>query len=309
MTHNVKQYLKLTLYLHAAVFGTYRYSREGFSQVWDNHIIGIESYFRDKSNLLVMNIFEGDGWEKLCEFLDKPIPNIEFPHEHKRSGPSIKLVHLLCRPEDEREKRSVSHLSPLKAFGIDYVTHVNEPYTQTPPKKFCRRPDAVTDSVPGTSGQLWAGHYGAFLAWKRAIETEFDTDYLMICECDCTLLVPPEIFYKEVLRPCGFMERNNVVYLSFGNTNTTTEEEKSPGKYTIVPQIFKSHCVLFPRKVKDYMIQCYQEYPWDNDDYWRNWIFRGHRLAITNKTLAVQLGHSLINHEMDRPPEHFFKFL
>jgi hypothetical protein len=41
-------------------------------------------YFKDrKSKLLVMNINEGDGWEKLCNFLDKPIPNKPFPHKNK----------------------------------------------------------------------------------------------------------------------------------------------------------------------------------------------------------------------------------
>ena len=33
---------------------------------------------------LDMNICdEGDGWEKLCKFLNKPIPDMEFPHENK----------------------------------------------------------------------------------------------------------------------------------------------------------------------------------------------------------------------------------
>jgi hypothetical protein len=31
-----------------------------------------------------MNICDdGDGWEKLCKFLNKPIPDMEFPHENK----------------------------------------------------------------------------------------------------------------------------------------------------------------------------------------------------------------------------------
>jgi hypothetical protein len=40
-------------------------------------------YFKDKPDeLLVMNIFEGDGWDKLCKFLNKPIPNKPFPHKN-----------------------------------------------------------------------------------------------------------------------------------------------------------------------------------------------------------------------------------
>ena len=41
---------------------------------------GIKEYFKDRpDDLLVMNICEGEGWEKLCPFLGKPIPNEPFP--------------------------------------------------------------------------------------------------------------------------------------------------------------------------------------------------------------------------------------
>ena len=31
-----------------------------------------------------MNICDnGDGWEKLCKFLDKEVPNADFPHNNK----------------------------------------------------------------------------------------------------------------------------------------------------------------------------------------------------------------------------------
>jgi len=43
----------------------------------------IIEYFKDRSDqLLVMNITKGDGWEKLCKFLDKPIPDQPFPHKN-----------------------------------------------------------------------------------------------------------------------------------------------------------------------------------------------------------------------------------
>lgn len=42
----------------------------------------IQRFFEDKPSdrLLVMNIPEGDGWKKLCTFLNKPHPNSEFPY-------------------------------------------------------------------------------------------------------------------------------------------------------------------------------------------------------------------------------------
>lgn len=44
-----------------------------------------------KTQLLIMNILEGDGWEKLCPFLGVPVPEQPFPHVLE---PGRKLVKL-----------------------------------------------------------------------------------------------------------------------------------------------------------------------------------------------------------------------
>lgn len=50
---------------------------------FENHDKRVIEYFKDRpSKLLVMNIIEGDGWEKLCKFLNKPIPKKPFPHKN-----------------------------------------------------------------------------------------------------------------------------------------------------------------------------------------------------------------------------------
>ena len=38
---------------------------------------------KNKADFLVYDIPGGDGWEKLCNFLNKPIPHTAFPHENK----------------------------------------------------------------------------------------------------------------------------------------------------------------------------------------------------------------------------------
>jgi hypothetical protein len=43
----------------------------------------IKKYFKNRpDDLLVMNICDGEGWEVLCPFLNKPIPNVFFPKEN-----------------------------------------------------------------------------------------------------------------------------------------------------------------------------------------------------------------------------------
>jgi hypothetical protein len=48
------------------------------------HKQGVMDYFAHRPHdLLVMSFENGDGWDKLCEFLDKPAPRAKFPHSNK----------------------------------------------------------------------------------------------------------------------------------------------------------------------------------------------------------------------------------
>jgi hypothetical protein len=47
------------------------------------HNTAVLNYFQDKPNFLVMDIFSGDGWAKLCDFLQQPVPRRGFPHANK----------------------------------------------------------------------------------------------------------------------------------------------------------------------------------------------------------------------------------
>jgi len=43
----------------------------------------IRDYFKNReSDLLIIDIPKGDGWSKLCQFLNKDIPEIEFPKKN-----------------------------------------------------------------------------------------------------------------------------------------------------------------------------------------------------------------------------------
>jgi hypothetical protein len=51
---------------------------------FNRHNKEVLQYFKDRSHdLLVMELSKGDGWGKLCLFLDEPIPSISFPHANK----------------------------------------------------------------------------------------------------------------------------------------------------------------------------------------------------------------------------------
>lgn len=54
-----------------------------FRTKYDERNSEIINYFKDKDNLLVINVENNDGWELLCGFLDKPVPNKPFPFLNK----------------------------------------------------------------------------------------------------------------------------------------------------------------------------------------------------------------------------------
>ena len=47
------------------------------------HYREVNEYFKGRDDLLTMDLAKGDAWEKLCSFLDEPIPHIAFPHANK----------------------------------------------------------------------------------------------------------------------------------------------------------------------------------------------------------------------------------
>ena len=58
-------------------------SIQQFIDRYENHNKQVRDYFKNKNNFLEMCFDKGDGWKKLCKFLDKPIPKSKFPHVNK----------------------------------------------------------------------------------------------------------------------------------------------------------------------------------------------------------------------------------
>lgn len=62
------------------VWGTIELDEYATQAAYTIHHNEVITYFADRSDdLLVLNICGGDGWEKLCPFLHKPIPQKKFP--------------------------------------------------------------------------------------------------------------------------------------------------------------------------------------------------------------------------------------
>jgi hypothetical protein len=75
------QFRRFTYYAFITTYGSLEYNEDRYSYVYDHYVDDVRAYFADRpDDLLVMDICDGDGWEKLCPFLGLPIPEEPFPH-------------------------------------------------------------------------------------------------------------------------------------------------------------------------------------------------------------------------------------
>lgn len=74
--------------IFSEIYGIDNHFPVGNEDVWLEryllHNKNVREYFKGRPNdFLEVNWEQGDNWEKLCEFLEVPIPNREFPHANK----------------------------------------------------------------------------------------------------------------------------------------------------------------------------------------------------------------------------------
>jgi hypothetical protein len=75
------------LFVRQALYGTAEFDRGLWEQAYRRHVGAVMRHFQGRDqHLLVLNICTGDGWEKLCPFLGRPVPQgVRFPHSNAAS--------------------------------------------------------------------------------------------------------------------------------------------------------------------------------------------------------------------------------
>jgi hypothetical protein len=65
----------------SVVYGVHQFHEERLRRVYEHHVRDVQGYFEGRpGDLLVLDITAGEGWEKLCPFLGRPVPRAPFPH-------------------------------------------------------------------------------------------------------------------------------------------------------------------------------------------------------------------------------------
>lgn len=67
------------------LYGSDQFDAEKLFSLHRRHDDEVEQYFADRpSDLLVLNVCEGEGWDELCLFLGCERPDVPFPCENRR---------------------------------------------------------------------------------------------------------------------------------------------------------------------------------------------------------------------------------
>lgn len=76
-----------------------------FTEAYFQHLERVKNHFdRRHEELLIFDVSQGDGWEKLCYFLDVSIPNVPFPHSNQTSQPITIRDEIIIRVDRVTEK-------------------------------------------------------------------------------------------------------------------------------------------------------------------------------------------------------------
>ncbi len=65
-------------------YGQWEFDPFIYLATYQNHLYSVLEYFKERpQDLLILDICDGQGWQKLCNFLDCDIPTTPFPHSNQ----------------------------------------------------------------------------------------------------------------------------------------------------------------------------------------------------------------------------------
>ena len=71
-------------WIYGKKFGAPKGNEEVYLARYQQHNYEVREYFKNRTeDFLEISWENGDGWEKICSFLNVPIPEIAFPHANK----------------------------------------------------------------------------------------------------------------------------------------------------------------------------------------------------------------------------------
>jgi glycosyltransferase involved in cell wall biosynthesis/GR25 family glycosyltransferase involved in LPS biosynthesis len=204
------------------------------------------------------------------------------------------ILHILTDIDSEREIKSMQSLSKLDGDLFNYNVVVSKRYLDLPPYDTCQYPEKIS-LEPG--GKLTPGHYGCYLGHRKAFDIgkEFDSDYIIIFECDAVIDVSYDEFIKKVELAYNKTIEDDLLFFSFGfHNNTNIIEKKSD--YWVVDRIYGAHAYLIPRKSYNIFSNMYLSAKWNVTDLLFCDNFSNNKIGIFETPITKQVaGYSILD--------------
>ena len=205
----------------------------------------------------------------------------------------VKLVHLLLEDDidPQRQEKSILSLNKLTDMGIEYVPIWNKRWTEEPPRENFTRPD-MFDKVPITPG-----HYGAFRAFADGTIEHFtsDVDHFIICEGDALLTVSPLEAVDAINKAIDGIAEHDISFFSFGNRYTLEDnilQSNTREQYSdihIVDNIIGIQMIMFPQRIREYLVDRFKYATWDGADIFLTDIFvNKFRMGMLENSITTQ---------------------
>lgn len=219
----------------------------------------------------------------------------------------VKIIQISSEPNVEREVRSFNSLSSL---GYRYIRIINPRYNKYPPtyNVFGGHVDwivGITKPDPDKFG-FTSGHYGACMGHQSAILASFvDTDYTLICECDCLIAVTPDEFRSRVDEAISLMECTNYKIVRFEAPNHQVEyTEKLTDNLYLGNMMTLGHCYMIHSRDMDFWLDRIRNVGWHSPDFFLNYAFEivGEKMpSFKDLVLTLQAGGDSIIDNIYRP--------
>ena len=202
----------------------------------------------------------------------------------------FRAIHLLSGIDSERVRRSVSDVSFLQNFGIEYRQIHNDLYDQLPPKETCLRPHAVSvdpggkETKYGFEWNLTPRSYGCYLAHKNGVLENFsdDLDGLLIFECDAVCCVDLDEFYERLCRLDYLCKKYREIFVAtLGHRHNGLTFEKIE-ELDVVQYFIESHAYYVPIGSRGELFDIFRTRPWDTID-----VFINHWCTILHLKVAL----------------------
>lgn len=118
--------------LHQELYGSDIFDHNAFAEGYERHHRQIKEYFQGRSDFMTIDIFKGGGWEKLCSFLNKDVPDQPFPTKNQNLPVMLtntgieQLRAAIQRAEIQENKGNPYTQEELsERIGLDSKTIVN----------------------------------------------------------------------------------------------------------------------------------------------------------------------------------------